>query len=112
MAGATGPGAAPLDRQAPQDGLELLFEALVINPHALALHQAIWETLSILVLPQPLVRDTSSSPDLRCSTSIRTSAFAAAIAAPSCCGTARSCHEWDSFVEERIAPAKNDDALA
>ena len=28
------------------DALELLFEALVINPHALALHQAIWETLS------------------------------------------------------------------
>ena len=32
----------------PADALELLFEALVHNPHALALHQAIWETLSQL----------------------------------------------------------------
>ena len=29
----------------------MLFEALVHNPHALALHQAIWETLSSLHLP-------------------------------------------------------------
>ena len=30
------------------EALELLFEALVHNPHALALHQAIWQTLSTL----------------------------------------------------------------
>ena len=35
---------------APHDALELLFEALVHNPHALALHQAIWQTLSRLQL--------------------------------------------------------------
>jgi lipopolysaccharide biosynthesis regulator YciM len=31
-------------RNAPREALELLFEALVHNPHALALHQTIWQT--------------------------------------------------------------------
>ena len=99
-------------RQASQDALELLFEALVINPHALALHQAIWETLSILEFPQPLV--------LRYVELTRSSVF---YLDPHVCVRCRyrstellwhcpHCHEWDSFVEERIAPAKNDDALA
>jgi tetratricopeptide (TPR) repeat protein len=37
------------------DALALLFDALVVNPHSLALHQAIWETLSALNLPPALV---------------------------------------------------------
>src|SRR4029077_2695956 len=37
------------------DALALLFDALVVNPHSLALHQAIWETLSALHLPLALV---------------------------------------------------------
>src|SRR5690606_1309350 len=36
--------------------IEILFEALVINPHALAVHQAIWEMLSTLELPRLLVQ--------------------------------------------------------
>ena len=99
-------------REAPHDGLELLFEALVINPHALALHQAIWETLSILDFARPLVA--------RYIELTRASVF---YLDPHVCVRCRyrstellwhcpHCHEWDSFVEERIAPAKNDDALA
>ena len=33
-------------KAAAREALELLFDALVQNPHALALHQAIWQTLS------------------------------------------------------------------
>ncbi len=99
-------------RQAPEEALELLFEALVINPHALALHQAIWETLSIRDFAQPLV--------VRYIDLTRASVF---YLDPHVCVRCRyrstellwhcpHCHEWDSFVEERIAPAKNDDALA
>ena len=97
--------------QAPAEALELLFEALVINPHALALHQAIWETLSILDFSRPLV--------VRYVELTRSSVF---YLDPHICVRCRyrstellwhcpHCHEWDSFVEERIAPAKNDDAL-
>lgn len=97
---------------APHDALELLFEALVINPHALALHQAIWETLSALEFPQPLV--------LRYVELTRASVF---YLDPHVCIRCRyrstellwhcpHCHEWDSFVEERIAPAKEGDVLA
>jgi lipopolysaccharide biosynthesis regulator YciM len=97
---------------APNDALELLFEALVINPHALALHQAIWETLSVLDFPQPLV--------VRYVELTRASVF---YLDPHICVRCRyrstellwhcpHCHEWDSFVEERIAPAKEGDALA
>src|SRR5262245_29753402 len=42
-------------RSAARDALDVLFEALVHNPHALALHQAIWQTLSQLSLPPALV---------------------------------------------------------
>ena len=97
--------------EAPHDALELLFEALVINPHALAMHQAIWETLSVLEFPHPLVA--------RYVELTRASVF---YLDPHICMRCRyrstellwhcpHCHEWDSFVEERIAPAKEGDAL-
>lgn len=97
---------------APHEALQLLFEALVLNPHALALHQAIWETLSLLEFPQPLV--------VRYVELTRASVF---YLDPHICVRCRyrstellwhcpHCHEWDSFVEERIAPAKDGDALA
>ena len=89
-----------------QEALELLFEALVHNPHALALHQAIWETLSHLGLSPALVR--------RYSELTRDAIF---YLDPHVCVRCRyrstellwqcpHCHEWNTFVEERIAPAK------
>jgi lipopolysaccharide biosynthesis regulator YciM len=87
-----------------RDGLELLFEALVINPHGLALHQAIWETLSGLGTPRELVD--------RYLEVTRASIF---YLDPHVCVRCRyrstellwhcpHCHEWNTFVEERIAP--------
>ena len=89
---------------APREGLELLFEAMVINPHGLALHQAIWETLSGLGIPQELVD--------RYLELTRKSIF---YLDPHICVRCRyrstellwhcpNCHEWNTFVEERIAP--------
>jgi lipopolysaccharide assembly protein B len=92
------------------EGLELLFEALVINPHALALHQAIWRTLSQLKLAPSLVeRYTDLAHD------------AIFYVDPHICVRCRyrstellwqcpHCHEWNTFVEERIAPAKDTEA--
>jgi lipopolysaccharide biosynthesis regulator YciM len=88
------------------EAIEVLFEALVINPHAIAVHQAIWEVFSTLDLPRPLVR--------RYLELTRRSVF---YVDPHICVRCRyrstellwqcpNCHEWDSFVEERIAPAK------
>jgi lipopolysaccharide biosynthesis regulator YciM len=96
----------------PREALDVLFDALVINPHALAVHQAIWETLSTLDLPQPLVK--------RYVELTRNAVF---YVDPHICVRCRyrstellwqcpHCHEWDTFVEERIAPAKDSDALA
>jgi lipopolysaccharide biosynthesis regulator YciM len=97
---------------APREAVDLLFEALVINPHALAVHQAIWEALSSLDLPQPLVQ--------RYVELTRQSVF---YVDPHICVRCRyrstellwqcpHCHEWDTFIEERIAPMKDADALA
>ncbi len=94
---------------APGESLEILFEALVQNPHALALHQSIWQTLSQLGLPPALV---SRYIDLT-----RDAVF---YLDPHICMRCRyrstellwqcpHCHEWNTFVEERIAPAKNED---
>jgi lipopolysaccharide biosynthesis regulator YciM len=92
------------------DGLELLFEALAINPHALALHQAIWDTLVELKLPAALVnRYAGLAHD------------AIFYLDPHICVRCRyrstellwqcpHCHEWNTFIEERIAPAKDTEA--
>ncbi|MDP9323883.1 MAG: tetratricopeptide repeat protein [Acidobacteriota bacterium] len=92
------------------DALELLFEALVINPHALALHQAIWATLAELKLAPALVnRYADLAHD------------AIFYVDPHICVRCRyrstellwqcpHCHEWNTFVEERIAPAKDTEA--
>ncbi len=93
-----------------EEALELLFDALVINPHALALHQAIWETLSRLQLTPALVdryvgltRDAIFYLDPHICTRCRYRSTELLWQCP-------HCHEWDTFVEERIAPAKDSEA--
>jgi lipopolysaccharide biosynthesis regulator YciM len=89
------------------EALELLFEAVELNPHALALHQAIWETLSNLHLPQALVdryvdltRDSIFYLDPHICVRCRYRSTELLWQCP-------HCHEWSTFVEERIAPAKD-----
>jgi lipopolysaccharide biosynthesis regulator YciM len=89
-----------------QEALELLFEALVHHPHALALHQAIWQTLSELQLPPALVgryeeltRDAIFYLDPHVCLRCRYRSTELLWQCP-------HCHEWNTFVEERIAPAK------
>lgn len=87
--------------------LDLLFEALVHNPHALAVHQAIWSTLTALDFNETLVR--------RYVGLTREAVF---YLDPHVCMRCRyrstellwqcpQCHEWNTFVEERIAPAED-----
>jgi lipopolysaccharide biosynthesis regulator YciM len=94
----------------PREALDLLFDALVQNPHALSLHQAIWQMLSRLQLPAALV---NQYVDLT-----RGAIF---YADPHICVRCRyrstellwqcpNCHDWNTFVEERIAPAKDSEA--
>jgi lipopolysaccharide assembly protein B len=97
-------------RDAPREALELLFEALVHNPHALALHQAIWHTLSQLDLPQSLVtryvdltRDAVFYLDPHVCIRCRYRSTELLWQCP-------HCHEWNTFIEERIAPAKDTEA--
>ncbi len=92
---------------APTEALELLFEALAVNPHGLALHQAIWQTLSQLHLPQPLVdryvdltRDSIFYLDPHVCTRCRYRSTEVLWQCP-------HCHEWNTFIEERIAPAQD-----
>jgi lipopolysaccharide biosynthesis regulator YciM len=90
--------------------LDLLFAALEHNPHALAIHQAIWNTLSALDLPRALVA--------RYIDVTRESVF---YLDPHVCMRCRyrstellwqcpHCHEWNTFVEERISPATDTEA--
>jgi lipopolysaccharide biosynthesis regulator YciM len=93
-------------QEAHQDAVTLLFDALVVNPHSLALHQAIWETLSALHLPQDLVsryvaltRDAVFYLDPHVCVRCRYRSTELLWQCP-------HCHEWNTFVEERIATAK------
>jgi len=90
-----------------QEALELLFEALVHNPHALVLHQAIWQTLSQLDLRPALVsryvelsRDSVFYLDPHICIRCRYRSTELLWQCP-------QCHEWNTFIEERIAPAKD-----
>tara|TARA_B100001123_G_scaffold216720_2_gene244687 strand:+ start:14727 stop:15944 length:1218 start_codon:yes stop_codon:yes gene_type:complete len=87
--------------------LDLLFESLVHNPHALAIHQAIWRTLIKLDFNQNLVRRY-----------VDLTHDAVFYLDPHVCMRCRyrstellwqcpQCHEWNTFIEERIAPAED-----
>ena len=91
----------------PADALDLLFAALVQNPHALSIHQAIWRTLGQL--------RHDPSLDQRYSELTRHAVF---YLDPHICMRCRyrstellwqcpHCHDWNTFVEERIAPAQD-----
>jgi len=89
------------------DALELLFAALVQNPHALSIHQAIWRTLAALHHPSSLVNRYGELTE-----------HAVFYLDPHVCVRCRyrstellwqcpHCHDWNTFVEERIAPAQD-----
>ena len=91
----------------PQDALDLLFAALVQNPHALGIHQAIWRALGQLHHPASLVDRYGELTQ-----------HAVFYLDPHVCMRCRyrstellwqcpHCHDWNTFVEERIAPAQD-----
>jgi lipopolysaccharide biosynthesis regulator YciM len=91
-----------------EEAIEPLFEALVNNPHGLAIHEAIWRTLSGLDLPRALVgrymgtaRESVFYLDPHVCTKCRYRSTELLWQCP-------HCHEWNTFVEERISPAKDE----
>jgi lipopolysaccharide biosynthesis regulator YciM len=90
------------------ESMELLFEALSHNPHALMVHQAIWATLSTLKCPQDLIdryltltRDAVFYLDPHVCTRCRYRSTELLWRCP-------QCHEWNTFVEERLATARDE----
>ena len=95
-----------------REALNVLLDALIHNPHGLAIHQEIWVALSALSLDPALVR--------RYVGLARDAVF---YLDPHVCVRCRyrstellwqcpQCHEWNTFVEERIAPARGSAAEA
>jgi lipopolysaccharide biosynthesis regulator YciM len=91
----------------PHEALDLLFAALVQNPHALSIHQAIWRALGQLHHPASLVDRYRELTQ-----------HAVFYLDPHVCLRCRyrstellwqcpHCHDWNTFVEERIAPAQD-----
>jgi lipopolysaccharide biosynthesis regulator YciM len=91
----------------PNEALDLVFAALVQNPHALSIHQAIWRALSQLHHPASLVERYRELTE-----------HAVFYLDPHVCVRCRyrstellwqcpHCHDWNTFVEERIAPAQD-----
>jgi lipopolysaccharide biosynthesis regulator YciM len=89
------------------DALELLLAALPHNPHGLMIHQEAWHALVALGLDTAVVQ--------RYVTLARNTVF---YLDPHVCVRCRyrstellwqcpQCHEWNTFIEERIAPAKD-----
>ncbi len=89
------------------EALDLLFAALVQNPHALGIHQAIWRALGQLRHEPALVDQYSEL-----------TRHAVFYLDPHVCMRCRyrstellwqcpHCHDWNTFVEERIAPAQD-----
>ena len=96
-------------RDLPSEALGLLFEALVHNPHSLTIHQAIWQTLIQLELNPTLVRQYADltrdaifylDPHVCMRCLYRSTELL---------WQCPQCHEWNTFVEERIARAKDNE---
>jgi lipopolysaccharide biosynthesis regulator YciM len=90
-----------------REALDMLFSALVQNPHALSIHQAIWRALGQLHHPAALVDRYGELTQ-----------HAVFYLDPHVCMRCRyrstellwqcpHCHDWNTFVEERIAPAQD-----
>jgi lipopolysaccharide biosynthesis regulator YciM len=89
-----------------RQAFDLLLDALPHNPHGLVIHQELWQALASLDLDPGLIR--------RYVELTRNAVF---YLDPHVCVRCRyrstellwqcpQCHEWNTFVEERIAPAK------
>jgi lipopolysaccharide biosynthesis regulator YciM len=86
--------------------LDTLLEALSHNPHGMRLHQAIWETLATLQFDPDLVsryialaKDAVYYLDPHVCTGCRYRSTELLWQCP-------QCHDWNTFVEEHVAPAK------
>ena len=90
----------------PSEALDVLFDSLVHNPHALSIHQVVWQALVALGFDEERVR--------RYMELTREAVF---YLDPHICMRCRyrstellwqcpQCHEWNTFVEERITPAE------
>ncbi len=99
-------GRALADRGERTAALDQLLEALSHNPHGLTVHEAIWETLLAVDLDRAQVERY-----------VRHAKDAVFFLDPHVCLRCHyrstellwqcpHCHEWNSFVEERIAPVK------
>ncbi|MCY4659699.1 MAG: tetratricopeptide repeat protein [Acidobacteria bacterium] len=100
-------GRHAMDEGDPARALDLLLESLGQNPHALAVHQLIWRALSTL--------EFRPTPVRRYLTLTRNAVF---YLDPHVCTRCRyrstellwqcpQCHEWNTFVEERLPQAEN-----
>ena len=95
------------DQSRHREALEVVLDALPHNPHGLAIHQQIWQTLSALGLDPSLVRRymalTSEAVfylDPHVCTRCRYRSTELLWQCP-------QCKEWNTFVEERLSPAKD-----
>jgi lipopolysaccharide biosynthesis regulator YciM len=90
----------------PAEALDVLFASLVHNPHAVSIHQAIWQALAALGFTEERVH--------RYMELTREAVF---YLDPHVCMRCRyrstellwqcpQCHEWNTFIEERITPAE------
>jgi lipopolysaccharide assembly protein B len=95
----------------PGPAFDLVLEALQINPHPITLHQSAWHVLSQLRLDPALVeryiiasRDAVFFQDphicLRCHYRSNELLW-----------QCPHCHEWNTFVEERLTPSRDDAEL-
>jgi lipopolysaccharide assembly protein B len=92
----------------PHGAITLLFEALAQNPHAILVHQAIWSTFAALQCPTSLIdqylsvtRDVVFYRDPHVCTRCRYRTTELLWHCP-------QCHEWNTFVEERLATARDE----
>jgi lipopolysaccharide biosynthesis regulator YciM len=93
----------------PSEALDLLFEALAQNPHALLVHQAIWTALAEVPDPRPRIARYLA---LTCEVVFYLD--------PHLCTRCRyrstellwhcpQCHEWNTFIEERMTSALDEE---
>lgn len=94
------------------DALPLLLEALSVNPHAMTIHEAIWDVLTAMGHPvdamnryTAIAREAVFYHDPHVCVRCRYRSTELLWQCP-------HCHDWNTFIEERLTPADDDIATA
>lgn len=94
------------------EALELLMQAISVNPHAISVHQTAWGVMGDLDFEPALVQDYVDGCRQAVFYQDPHACIRCHYRSTELLWQCPHCHEWDPFIEERLTPARDESELA